>query len=882
MALSHKILVVDDNATNRRILVKSLGKIGYEVLEACDGFEAVDMATAQSPDLILLDIMMPGRDGFEVGRILKSQKITESIPFIFLTAKSEAEDIDRAFSLGGSDYLTKPFKMGEVKARVSVHIQLRQAQKETEERNKQLEEMSKVIAATNIELARQARVDPLTSLLNRRAWEECITKEHDRCRRNGSNYSIIMIDVDYFKSYNDSLGHQAGDDCLRRIAACIESTCRKMDAAGRYGGEEFVVLVPHKKNETALVLAERIRKEINNLNLPHPASKVTDHITASMGVADLDDTSWEKVLEKADLALYTAKETGRNRVCTYDQTIPRQDIPKTTLLRPTRGNKAQLPIDDGRIRVLIVDDNATNRTVCRNSLEFEGYTIHEAVDGNSALEEIAKLQPHVILMDVMMPGMDGLECTKILKSNPDTYNIPIIIVSALADASDIQAGLKAGANEYLAKPIRPAELALRVQSMARAERDRHDLLISNDVRGEQTRILNVLLDLCRSLGATDELDIALDHTICATAALTGSRRISIMLPDSNREFLNVTKSAGMNEELAATIHTPIGESIAGCVFESGIRHIVNGESDSQFLNPDYNSAHFASSPLICTALGTTEHIIGVINVTDRVGGKPFKPQELEAVEMIANIAGTAINSIITRRSRDEARDAIMVAFAKLAEHRDGDTRKHVDRVTQYCLVLAGELRKSEKYAAVIDSAFMYNLKRAVPLHDIGKIAIPDNILLKPGRLTMQEMTIMKKHAEIGAETIRAVLERAPALPMLSMAEEIASSHHEWYDGTGYPQGLSGDDIPLTGRIVALSDVYDAVTSKRPYKDAIEHSEAVTIILKLSGTQFDPAIVEAFMRHETHIKKLGEELTDTFVHVDKQPKDLVPANNSDVK
>ncbi len=861
MATAYKILVVDDNATNRRILVKSLGKIGYDMIEACDGFEAVDMATAQLPDLILLDIMMPGRDGFEVGRILKSQKNTEAIPFIFLTAKSDAQDVDRAFSLGGSDYLTKPFKMGEVKARVSVHIQLRQAQKETEERNKQLEEMSKVIAATNVELARQARIDPLTSLLNRRAWEDSVTKEHDRCYRNDSNYSIIMIDVDYFKPYNDSLGHQAGDDCLRRVSACIQSACRKMDAVGRYGGEEFVVLAPQKTNESALVLAERIRKAINNLNLLHPASQVTDHITVSMGVAELQGKSWEKVLEKADLALYMAKETGRNRVCTYDQTIPKRDMSNATSLQPNKVRTKLLQINDDQINVLIVDDNATNRTVCRKALESEGYNIREAADGNAALEEISNMQPHVILMDVMMPGMDGLECTRILKSNPDTQDIPIIIVSALADASDIQAGLQAGANEYLAKPIRPAELAMRVQSMAKAECDRHDLLLSNDVRGEQTRILNVLLELCRALGATENLDTALEHTISATASVTGSRRISIMLPDTGREFLNVTKSVGIDATAAASIQVPIDESVAGRVFVSGIRHIANDNSTCSEENLDYDSPYFASSPLICTALGTAEYIIGVINITDRVDNQPFKGQELEAVEMIASISGTAVSSIITRQSRDEARDAIMVAFAKLAEHRDGDTRKHVDRVTQYCLVLANELRKSEKFAAVIDDEFMHNLERSVPLHDIGKIAIPDNILLKPGRLTTQEMTIMKTHAEIGAETIRAVLERAPALPMLHMAEEIASAHHEWYDGTGYPQGISGTDIPLTGRIVALADVYDAVTSKRPYKEAMSHDKAVTIILKSSGTQFDPTIVEAFMRHENQIKTLSEQLAD---------------------
>ncbi len=861
MAKAYRILVVDDNATNRHILVKSLSQIGYEVQEARDGFEAVDIATAQVPDLILLDIMMPGRDGFEVGRILQSQPVTASIPFIFLTAKSDAEDIDRAFSLGGCDYLIKPFKMSEVKARISVHLQLRHAQKETEERNKQLEEMSKVIAETNIELARQARIDSLTTLLNRRAWEESVTMEHDRCRRNGDRYSIFMIDVDYFKSYNDSLGHQAGDDCLRHVATCIQSSCRTMDAVGRYGGEEFVVLVPQKISDSSQVLAERIRKAVYDLNIPHPASLVADRVTVSVGIADLDENSWEDVLEKADTAMYIAKETGRNKVCTFNQTMPNKDARNITPQGPTAIGTTAQQHDQGRFRVLIVDDHATNRAVCRQSLEHEGYEIREAIDGITALDEISRMPPHVILMDVMMPGMDGLTCTRHLKENPNTQYIPVIMVSALADASDIRAGLEAGADEYLTKPIRPAELAMRVQSMIKRECARQDLLNSNHIRGEQTRILNLLLDLCRTLGATEELDKVLEFTIRETASLTGCRRISIMLPNIHRTCLCIEKSIGVDDPLSPSMRIPAGPSIAWRVFESGIRHVINDEHTVADTKLEEDALHFISTPFICTALGTTEHVVGVINIVDRIDKSPFLPRDLEAVEMIASIAVTAISGILARRSRDVTRDAIMVAFAKLAEKRDGDMINHVDRLTQYCLILAGELRKSQLYSNKIDDQFMYNLERAVPLHDIGKIAIPDKILLKPGRLTAQEMAIMKTHAEIGADTIRTILDRAPALPMLKMAEVIASSHHEWFDGTGYPQGLKAAEIPLVGRIVALADAYDAIISKRPYKEAIDHDQAVTIILKSSGTQFDSAVVEAFMRHESQFKTISEELTD---------------------
>ncbi len=858
MDTSQQILIVDDNPTNRRILVKSLGKEGYLILEAADGFQAVDMANAKAPDLILLDIMMPQRDGFEVCRILKAQESTASIPVIFLTSKSDSEDVEKAFCVGGCDYVTKPVRISEVKARVSVHLQLRQAQREADERNKQLEEMSKIVANSNIELARLARVDPLTKLLNRRAWEEAITLEHDRCGRSGSVFSIVMLDVDHFKSFNDSQGHQAGDDCLVRVAECLQSTCRSTDVVGRYGGEEFVVLAPETDEETVLTLAERIRQAIFDLNIPHVASLVAECVTVSLGVAIQESGSWEDVLKTADEALYAAKETGRNTVCLHSAALLDRKEPLSEESCEAPGKEAPTSANQNRVDVLIVDDNQTNRTVCRRSLERAGYDIREAADGRAALDAVSRERPCIILMDVIMPVMDGLECTRRLKENAETRDIPVIIISARADASDIQAGLEAGADEYLTKPIRPAELALRVRSMVKRQQDRQELLLGYEVRGEQTGILNLLLDLCRTLGATEDLDETLEQTITTTAALTGCRRISIMLPDAERKALTVAKSTGMDEETVAAIKVPIVDCIAGRVLESGRAIVINSEREYGSNTNPYDSMLFSSTPLICAALGAADRTIGVLSATDSVGGQPFESRELHCVEMIAGIAGTAIHGILTRR----ARDAIMVAFAQLAEQRDDDTSLHVDRVTQYCLILAEDLRSAADLGSQIDDEFVHDLERAVPLHDIGKIAIPDSILLKPGRLTENEMTNMRTHAEIGGATIRSVLERAPDLSMLTMAEEIATSHHEWYDGTGYPERIQADQIPLCARIVGLADVYDALTTKRPYKEAMTHDESVAIILKSSGTQFDPTIVRAFLRRASDFETLAGKLSDS--------------------
>jgi diguanylate cyclase (GGDEF)-like protein len=855
------ILVVDDNATNRRILVKSLEKVGYDMREATDGFEAVDLAVAHPPDLILLDIMMPERDGFEVCRILKAQDTTATVPIIFLTAKSNANDVERAFSSGGCDYVLKPFRMHEVKARVSVHLQLRMAQREADERNKQLEKLSRIVAETNIELAREVRTDSLTKLLTRGAWEESATLEHERCERSGSSYGIVMIDVDHFKAFNDTQGHQAGDDCLARVAACIRLACRTSDVVGRYGGEEFVILAADTNGEEVLALAERIREAVYDLNIPHPASSVADRVTISLGIAFRDDGLWGNVLEKADRALYAAKANGRNRVRTAAGPETDSQECSTEDEDPFESEQTIACAPGQQINVLIVNDDATNRMVWRRSLENAGHSIRESNDGCDALEEIAREQPHVILMDTVMPGMDGLECVRRLKSVAETRDIPVIVVSSCADASDVQAGLDAGADEILTKPIRPAELALRVRSMAEKRRDRLDVLRGLAIRGEHSRILNILLDLCRTLGATEDLDPALEQVVSAAAALTGCRRISIMLPDADRNFLTVADSIGIDHAAASAARIPTRSSIAGRVLETGFPVVTNDKTEIGDDLDAFERSFFSSAPILCTALGSAELTVGVLNATGRVGGRPFDPQELECVEMIAGIAGSAIQSILTRRARDEARDAIIVAFARLAEHRDNDTRKHVDRVTQYCLILARDLRKSAEFKSTIDDAFMYDLERSVPLHDIGKIAVPDSILLKPGRLTTEEMSIMRTHAQIGADTIQVVRSRAPDFTMLEMAEEIASAHHEWYDGTGYPNRLRGDDIPLSARIVAVADVYDAVTTKRPYKEALDHEIAVDIILKSTGSQFDPQIVDAFTRHANDFRTLGKDLAD---------------------
>lgn len=199
------------------------------------------------------------------------------------------------------------------------------------------------------------------------------------------------------------------------------------------------------------------------------------------------------------------------------------------------------------------------------------------------------------------------------------------------------------------------------------------------------------------------------------------------------------------------------------------------------------------------------------------------------------------------------RDATVFALTTLAEYRDPETGGHIDRIREYTKVLAEQLQKSEKYGGIVDDKYVTNIYKGSPLHDIGKVGIPDNILQKPGSLSGEELVIMKTHSVIGGKTLYKAEERLLTISdrsFLTMAKEIAFCHHEKWDGSGYPGGIRGEEIPLAARIMALADVYDALISKRCYKRAFSHGEARGIIFNSSGTHFDPAIVDAFKSAES--------------------------------
>jgi putative two-component system response regulator len=254
--------------------------------------------------------------------------------------------------------------------------------------------------------------------------------------------------------------------------------------------------------------------------------------------------------------------------------------------------------------------------------------------------------------------------------------------------------------------------------------------------------------------------------------------------------------------------------------------------------------------LLTSRTGSENVVCGLDAGADDFLSKPFSPQEL----WMRLRTGERILAL-------ESRDLMIFAMAKLAESRDQDTGTHLERMREYSRILADELSRWPKFADVIDGNYVQLLYLTSPLHDIGKVGIPDSILLKPGRLTPAEFEVMKQHTVLGGETLRAVAQSRPDAQFLAMAQDVALTHHERYDGTGYPKSLEGEEIPLCGRIVALADVYDALRSKRVYKAAFSHEVARKAIVDESGSHFDPDVVQAFLNREQEFIAIANQLSD---------------------
>lgn len=296
-----KILIIDDSRLITQFGKSILTGKGHEVLTADSGELGLEMALRDQPDLVLLDVILPGMDGYQICRKLKTTAQSQDIPVIMLTSKAEPADKIKGLELGAVDYVTKPFDAGELIARVNTHLRMKELYEALQEKNRQLQEM--------------VNRDGLTDLFNHRFFHEHLTREMDRVLRYGGVISCVIIDIDFFKKVNDTYGHQAGDLILKDVAGILQKGIRDSDLAARYGGEEFALILLQTEPQTAILISERIRSQI--AARPFLSVEPTLHITASFGIASFPSPGIQAerdLVEAADQALYQAKKGGRNRV----------------------------------------------------------------------------------------------------------------------------------------------------------------------------------------------------------------------------------------------------------------------------------------------------------------------------------------------------------------------------------------------------------------------------------------------------------------------------------------------------------------------------------------------------------------------------------------
>jgi putative two-component system response regulator len=367
--------------------------------------------------------------------------------------------------------------------------------------------------------------------------------------------------------------------------------------------------------------------------------------------------------------------------------------------------------------ILVVDDTADNLALMSNLLK-DIYKVKVASSGEKALKIAASdSPPDLILLDIMMPGMDGYEVCQQLKRDPKTINIPVIFLTAKAEVEDERKGLELGAVDYITKPISPPIVMARVKNHL---------------------ALNAMADFLRDQNEFLELEVA------------------------------------------------------------------------------------------------------------------KRTREVMAIQ-----------------------DVTILAMTSLAETRDSDTGNHIRRTQFYVKALAEKLRNHPRFAWFLTDANINMLFKSAPLHDIGKVSIPDHILLKPGRFEPHEFEIMKTHAARGRDAIE-YAEKAlgTQVEFLSFAKSIALSHQEKWDGSGYPQGLAGDDIPIAARLMAVADVYDALISRRVYKEGMPHEEAMLIMIEGRGTHFDADMFDAFVEIQEEIRAIAQRFADSDADINNKKKDFM--------
>ncbi|MFT9847288.1 response regulator [Aneurinibacillus sp. REN35] len=417
-----RILIIDDDEALLASIHQVLSLAGFDVEVLSDASTGLDEMLNKQPDCIILDVMMPELNGFNVMRRIRSDTQRQFTPVLFLTAKSDIEDKYKGFQLGADEYLTKPFQFEELMLRIKTLI-------------------SRVETYRSLSMR-----DALTGLYNRRYLIERLQELFVSYARKPSDISLAIMDLDYFKRVNDTYGHPCGDTVLKSFASFLKSRLREVDIITRYGGEEFIVILPDTNVEQARTILNRMREEFGRHEIECDDARIFQ--TFSGGIAQLgkEGDDIPKLIQQADQALYLAKFKGRNRLCLASEV-------------EAAGEEAM------RKKVLIADDDLIVHSILEHQLEDTGWELHFANDGHEVLDLVDNVTPDMFILDGIMPGMTGLEICEALRKQPRFAKTPIIMLTGRSGEDDVAMALDTGVDDYVVKPFSPIELKARMNRL---------------------------------------------------------------------------------------------------------------------------------------------------------------------------------------------------------------------------------------------------------------------------------------------------------------------------------------------------------------------------------------------------------------------------------
>ncbi|SHE23608.1 HD domain-containing phosphohydrolase [methanotrophic endosymbiont of Bathymodiolus puteoserpentis (Logatchev)] len=531
----------------------------------------------------------------------------------------------------------------------------------------------------------------------------------------------------------------------------------------------------------------------------------------------------------------------------------------------------QYPISQ---KVLCVDDERRLLDGIRRQLRKE-FTIEIAESAQEGLQILASEGPFaLVISDYNMPGTDGIQfLNQVYTLYPETV---LVMLTGRAELDiAIEALHKGHISRFLNKPC-PKEVltqtindALEQYRLIQAEKQlQAELEKSNHKLNELNNHLEDLVKI-RTQALTTQYQY-----VSTLAQLESSSQIAnalikavqtIAQTDDIALFLNQNDKAGVflpHLDLAKKYKLlPISQEDQ----QQGIIAQCLHSKKTIFIDPDIelsviDQKLFIGTARACIPLEADKRIIGLLSISTSNKVQLDKIQ-ISTIQALSNTSATALMNHWHLEIQTESQDAIITALAKLSEHKDPETGAHLLRLKEYCALLCQCMARSGKYQNLVTPEFTKDLVRSSPLHDIGKVGIADVILRKPGKLTEDEFSIMKTHANIGGDTLRSVYDRYSSQSFIKCGMEVAYCHHEKWDGSGYPQGLRGEDIPLTARILTVADVYDALTTRRVYKPPFSREKAKEIIITGSGQHFDPDVVLAFIDNEPLFHNIAKSMAD---------------------